>query len=385
MKKTKTGFTLLEVILVVAIATLLFMSVVIGIGSRIATSRYETASSEIADFLRDVYTSALNTENARSDIQGARQYCTIYGATDLSDDVVNPEIGKQLFKNSDKLTSGEIAVEDVTHGRTDCAIYGKAMYFGAKDGKIHIFDVVGDAVDNVLKKMKVGGKEVETTELKQLEGKTTLQQLEYVHADIFAAVPDVGSDLNENIRGSNANCRISPAGAKTTYEPNWGALFKTANNFGGSDRINKENFVGMAMIVREPASGNVQTFFYESADSSEDWSGFLATGSNWEDVFDLAGESSLGSCGVFDKNDPAYTEFTERYSPVFLMKEQEKKKEDEDENDIPENTGFCVGSDDFYVAISNVRKYIQFYPGGQNASAIKLIESDDKEENPCRG
>ncbi|MBR3177474.1 prepilin-type N-terminal cleavage/methylation domain-containing protein, partial [Candidatus Saccharibacteria bacterium] len=51
----KKGFTLLEVVLVVAISTLLFMSVTIGIGSRISSGRYETASTEIVDYLRDVY------------------------------------------------------------------------------------------------------------------------------------------------------------------------------------------------------------------------------------------------------------------------------------------------------------------------------------------
>ncbi len=382
MEKAKSGFTLLEVVLVVAISTLLFMSVVIGIGSRIATGRYETASTEIADYLRDVYTVALNTENAREGIEGAREYCTIYGATNLSE-TATPKTGKQLFTNN-TVNSSNVTAEDVEPGRTNCAIYGKALYFGAKDGKVHVFDVVGDVVTNDLKKMIVDGKEVETTELKQIESKPDiLDQLEYVRADIFAAIPDTSNGSNlSNIFGNS--CKISPAGAHTVYEPNWGALFKTANfdeNMSGNfSRDNGDDFVGMVMIVRAPASGNVHTFFYE-------YPGRNNNADIWQfiDYFDSPNNMYGHTCGTINKGPGEYEDFVDKYSPVQLIKRQ---NEDADNNvyPAPEYTGFCIGSDDFYVSISNLKKYVEFIPGGQNASAVKLNESTDKEGgNPCHG
>ncbi len=375
MEKAKSGFTLLEVVLVVAISTLLFMSVVIGIGSRIATGRYETASTEIADYLRDVYTVALNTENAREGIEGAREYCTIYGATNLSE-TATPKTGKQLFTNN-TVNSSNVTAEDVEPGRTNCAIYGKALYFGAKDGKVHVFDVVGDVVTNDLKKMIVDGKEVETTELKQIENKEDiLDQLEEVRADIFAAIPD----LNNNINNFNATmaCKLSPAAAQTTYEPNWGALFKTANFGGNTSRNSGDDFVGMVMIVRSPASGNVHTFFYESPSSTS------ADGWQFIEDFDDNSSNNVG-CGELSKDSLEYKDLVKKYSPVQLIRDQ-KQREKDNPDTVPENTGFCIGSDDFYVSISNLKKYVEFIPGGQNASAVKLNESTDEEGgNPCHG
>lgn len=388
MKDTKAGFTLLEVILVVAISTLLFMSVVIGIGSRIATGRYETASTEITDYLRDVYTIALNTENNREGIEGAREYCTLYSATKI-----NGKTGNKLFVNSDLNSDNPPAIKatDVEPGRTNCAIYGKALYFGAKDGEVHVFDVVGDAISNTLKKDSSGNIIEENgegvTDLKEMENMSVLKQLEYVRADIFAAIPEVNNSQELSILTSLNNCRISPAASQTTYRPNWGALFKTANFGGDTSRNANNDFVGMVMIVRAPATGNVSTFFYERPERDNDqWDGFLAVARRsdvWLNIFDDDNQNSIG-CGPYSENESDYKDFVEKYSPVQLM-QQQKNREDNDPGSVPKNEGFCIGSDDFYVAISGLKKFVEFIPGGQNASAIKLNESTSKEENPCYG
>lgn len=372
----KKGFTLLEVILVVAISTLLFMSVTIGIGSRIATGRYKTASTEIVDYLRDVYTIALNTENAREGIEGARTYCTLYGAWKEGQDEIT---GKPLFTNTKKdANSTDITVTDVEPGRTNCAIYGKAIYFGAEDGKVHVFDVVGDTVTN--NKKETGAAGVYTTELKELEGKTVLEQLEAVRADIFAAIPSNVSDIKDI--NFSSNCLISPAGSESTYEPNWGALFKTANfgdsaSGGSTSRENTNDFIGMVMIVRSPASGNVSTFFYERPDGD----------GNWE-FLDSNFDRNYG-CGTYKDGSPEKT-FIEENSPVELIKDQNERRDDSTMSDtVPEYNGFCIGSDDFYIAISGQKKFVEFIPGGQNASAIKLVETNGKDPdikesyNPC--
>lgn len=366
MKNVKSGFTLLEVVLVIAIATLLFMSVVMGIGGRIATGRYETAANEIVDYFRDVYTATLNTENARTGTEGQRDYCTLYSATTYPEPSYNASPGDQLlalsndkrFTNDRESTSitEEAKKQDTYPGRTDCAIYGKAIYFnGGKTA--HVFDVVGNVVTNVKKE-----ENDYVTDLKRLENATVLEQLEYARADIFAAIPDsVGS----------STCKLSAAGDHTVYEPNWGALFKSANdNDKGSD------FNGMVMVVRSPLSGNVSTFFYEHKSSSDDWNFFKSLEDNNTSV----------SCGPYitSADSTRAVPEVEKLSPVQLLLKQEEEALD----DKPENTGFCIGSDDFYVALTGAKKYVEFIPGGQNASAVKLNETDikDKDEkgyNPC--
>ena len=360
MKNVKSGFTLLEVVLVIAIATLLFMSVVMGIGGRIATGRYETAANEIVDYFRDVYTATLNTENARTGTEGQRYYCTLYSATTYPEPNYYASPGDRLlFLSNDKRFTNDresTSEQDTYPGRTDCAIYGKAIYFnGGKTA--HVFDVVGNVVTNVKKK-----ENDYVTDLKRLENATVLEQLEYARADIFAAIPyPVGS----------STCNLSAAGDHTVYEPNWGALFKSANDKGS-------DFNGMVMVVRSPLSGNVSTFFYEHKGSSDDW-----------DFFNKLNNEPI-SCGPYitsADSTSAVPEVEKKFSPVQLLLKQEEQEE-EAPDDKPENTGFCIGSDDFYVALTGAKKYVEFIPGGQNASAVKLNETDikDKDEkgyNPC--
>ena len=367
MKNVKSGFTLLEVILVIAIATLLFMSVVMGIGGRIATGRYETAANEIVDYFRDVYTATLNTENARAETEGKRDYCTLYSATKYtpvdqltseasqSERLLALSNGKAFVNGKDDLD----AKENYEPGRTDCAIYGKAMYFG--DGNtVHIFDVVGNVITNVKEKDNDNNY---ISDLKRLENVDILEQLEYARADIFAAMP-------EDPELDNSTCKLSAAGGHTVYEPNWGTLFKTANFEKGDD------FVGMVMVVRSPVSGNVQTFFYEKKDPNN-----FNNISDWEFLENL--EQGV-DCGPYNADNFPNAE---KSSPVQLLLEQEKNKDD-NPSEVPENNGFCIGSDDFYVALTGAKKYVEFIPGGQNASAVKLNESDVKEKdderyNPC--
>ena len=369
MKKQRSGFTLLETALVVAIATLLFMAVAIGFGGRIATNRYDTAASELVDYLRDIYTEALNTENNRAGIEGARNFCTLSSA--LSGDE------KLYIGNSsdylDVLDSGdEVAFYP---GRTNCAIYGKILFFGVGNNseaskKVHIFDIVGD-VATAARQTKQDSPKT-STDLEQLNnkdpiaGEKILAELEYVHADFRAA-------LSENPRSVTSNCHISPAAGYTTYDFDWGTFSKSAN-------FKDENFIGFAMIVRSPLSGDVHTLFYERPSGSEPW----------DFHFDSSDPGGDVSCEKLTGS--SYTNIVNENSPIKLLRDS---KEEEDYYNIPLDekfhTGFCLASDDAYVSIVGRRKFIEFIDGGQNASAVKLEESNTKKDptdlekdyNPC--
>ncbi|MBQ3441192.1 hypothetical protein IJG27_02675 [Candidatus Saccharibacteria bacterium] len=355
MKKQRSGFTLLETALVVAIATLLFMAIVVGFGSRIATGRYDTAATEIVDYLRDVYTEALNTENYREGIEGAREYCTLSSAFYTpGEDASSLE---KLFINE----SGQSYIDTFENnktafypGRTNCAIYGKIAFFGVKgdsEPRIHVFDIVGNVVTGA-RQIKQGQPDA-TTDLEILQnqeetysGKKILDELEYVHADFRAAIPDDPQD--------NADCRVSPAAGYTTYNFDWNTFPSSANHDG-------KNFVGFAMIVRSPLSGNVSTLFYESPSDT---------------LWDFGLGDGPISCSTISS---ANASLVKNVSPVEILKNNEEDSYELED----EHTGFCLNSSDFYTSLVSRRKYIEFIGGGQNATAIKLEESDKKESNPC--
>ena len=365
MEKQRSGFTLLETVLVLAIATLLFMSVTIGIGSRISNGRYETANNEIANFLRDVYAETLNTENARVGLEGARKYCTLSSA--IQNTIDSP--AELFIKHPGSSYAGLNGATEANlfPGRTNCAIYGKVIFFGVKgDEKIHDFDIVG----NVVTAKKDANGETDLDRLSRLEG-GVLAELNYVHADFLAAIPRNEHNLNDS-------CKVSPAGGHATYQSDWGAVFQTANAGNGRDKGSP--FIGMVMIVRSPLNGDVSTFFYERPSGKGEWE-FI------EQYIDN-NAYTLGGCGPFGTN--IYNSIISRYSPVPLIEQYQKDQAlAAGSGTEDKNTGFCIGSDDFYIAISGRRKYIEFVANGQNATAVKLNETDivdpSKEDyNPCQ-
>lgn len=352
MEKGKTGFTILETVLVVAIATLLFMSVTLGIGSRIANGRYETASNEITNYIQNAFAETLNVENQRIGVEGAREYCTLYGSVAKAEGTGNRFV---LNKADENKSLGSISETNVYPGRTACAIYGKILFFGATDGKVHIFDVVGDTVT------ADRDQSTNISDLERLQDATIEEQLDYVRADFVTAMP-------ENLTNGLNNCSIRPAANYSTYDPNWGALFKTAN-YQNTTRSKDSDFIGFIMIVRAPISGDVHTFFYEGNPGVEKWD------------FDSGISNFLGNniaCG--DRSASSY-QAKNYYSPLALLESYKTDQEALPEDDRDKNRGFCVGSDDFYISISNSHKFVEIVGDGQNAAAIKLDESGG---NPCQ-
>lgn len=357
MTRQKSGFTIIETTLVIAIATLFFMSVVVGIGSRIATGRYEAASTELTDYLRNTFLETLNVENSRSGVEGARKYCTIYSA--VKEDSGSPKYTVVGSDDNEELDLRNSPASAVSPGRTDCAIYGKVIFF-AKDGKLHVFDLVGNVVTAAKdgKGIYIGG----------IQDKPILEQLKDVRADYLAFTPENTSDTN--LSSISEYCNVAPAAGYTTYEPSWGALFKTANFGSAGGREKDSDFIGMVIITRAPASGDVSTFFYEVPDGES---------LSWD--FDNLLSSPASSCGPISEDEYEKAKIETYYSPTALIEDYQAKQEETVEDKRDQYSGFCVGSDDFYVAISRNRKFIEITPGGQNASAIKLDESG---ENPCR-
>ena len=371
MKGKKSGFTLLEVILVTAIATLLFMSVVVGIGGRIANGRYETATNEIADYIRDAFSDTLNVENTRFGVEGARRYCTLYSSIYEPGNESNK--GAIMDTNDQTQAWSNISPYQVYPGRTACAIYGKILFIGATDGKIHNFDIVGNTV-TMDRQVDYTSGERNQSDIERLQTMSVLEQLQYVGADFLASVPENSS--KESLNDITDNCKVQPASGYSTYIPKWGTLFKNANFGRGNTRSKDDDFVGFIMIVREPATGNVQTLFYQK-DDTEPW-----------DFASLLKDNYINSC---DQSMPESTYDTTtyaKYSPVKLVQAYQSDQSSKSEDQRDKFQGFCIGSDDFYVAINkSIKKYVEIVGNGQNVSAVQLNGSDMNGEdggNPCQ-
>lgn len=106
MKSKRRGFTLIEVMLFLAITGLLFAGVIVGVQNSMFQQRYNDSVQSFAEFLRSLYSQTSNVQNSNS------------------------------------------------KGRSNRAVYGRLVVFGEKkklngepnnDGTVIAYDVVGDA------------------------------------------------------------------------------------------------------------------------------------------------------------------------------------------------------------------------------------------------
>ena len=108
MRKARKGFTIIEVVIFLAITGIIFMAIVAGTRNVMSRQRYNDTTQNFAEFLRGVYS---------------------------------------------KLTS----IENHGDGRSDKAIYGKLITFGEalnfageanNDNEIFVYDIIGDAASS---------------------------------------------------------------------------------------------------------------------------------------------------------------------------------------------------------------------------------------------
>lgn len=104
MSKNRHGFTIIEVVIFLAITSIIFMAIILGTRNVMSRQRYNESTQNFADFLRGVYS---------------------------------------------KLTS----IENHGDGRSDRVIYGKLVTFGEKtnlsganndDHEVFVYDIIGD-------------------------------------------------------------------------------------------------------------------------------------------------------------------------------------------------------------------------------------------------
>ena len=101
MKRSRHGFTLIEVVLFLGLTAALFAGIVVGTQASIYQQRYNDGVQNFAEFMRSVYSQVSNVQNEQT-------------------------------------------------GRSQYAIYGKVVTFGVDaDGrnKIRSYNLIGDAVE----------------------------------------------------------------------------------------------------------------------------------------------------------------------------------------------------------------------------------------------
>ncbi len=99
-EKTKPGFTIIEVMLVLAITGLMLVGVIAGTYSSIATQRYNDSVRSFSEFLRQVFAEVISPQSlgeGNSDHEAVYGKVIAFGANAETNDITDPETADTVY------------------------------------------------------------------------------------------------------------------------------------------------------------------------------------------------------------------------------------------------------------------------------------------------
>lgn len=330
--KLKSGFTIIEVTLVLAITALLASGIMVGTSSSIARQRYNDAMNGLVSFFRQAYSEVINVQNVRTGLSNSL-YCSVSTAFDSNGDAVD-------------------ALSPSAPGRADCAIYGKLLTIGEIDNEnrptsdIHSYDIIGRVFSPS-----------DQTSASIATDITTLEK--------------VGANVLTFTTTNNSQCTLSPAGNATSYNPLWGVHLETTS----ADSI---PFRGAILIFRSPLSGSIQTYYIDYSSTDNNANLPINISRSADEFFPLSGACNKS---ILSSSSTAKSQ-RDQYLTAILEDDSLRTNETSGDDYLT----LCAASDDLSQTGSR-RRGIRILKGGHNATAIELLNNDilrDGEENPCR-
>jgi hypothetical protein len=128
--QSKTGFTVIEVILFFAISGFLIVGLLLGVSSSIARQRYQDSVQDLADFLKTQYLAVSNPTLPQ------------WNGADLLDYTAAAPGNRCNFTGHFTGTGGE---ETLRRGQSNCQLFGKLIVFGenGEQNRVNTYLVIG--------------------------------------------------------------------------------------------------------------------------------------------------------------------------------------------------------------------------------------------------
>ena len=332
---SKTGFTVLESVLYLALAGAIVSGVMVAIGSTIARHRYHDAVQDFAEFLRRQYSEVVNISNSRL----SRAESTVCGLLN------NTTPGGSASFNGgwwqEDFSGGEY------RGRTDCLIYGRMIVIGRSNmggdidplSQVSVFTVVGRDIsrDAVIPT---------TTTAALIQAQIAINNISVNPSPDNPAVPI---------------CTYAGNTYETTYTLQW-----QARTEGIGINAPDGDMRAVILIVRSPINGAVTTYIWQynpnipHVDLADVGTPNATIGNSCQGLFDSPGNGVFISSSLDTDNNIALAA-----NPFTTMRDLH----------------MCVGSDDIFRSGSRHRM-ITVLANGSNSTAVRLVDVDS-EENQC--
>ena len=328
MVEQRPGFTIIEVMLFLAISGFLLVGILVGTGSSIANQRYKDAVQDAVDAIRNAYSFVADTQielRTGGGTQGDKGVCGALTADQITESV-NPN--RQTFNSG--------------RGRTNCVVYGAVVAIN-KD-TIQTTTLIGeDYVDSV----RQGIIEENSTD-------SDIQLLKRLNANNVAIM------CSDNTSDVASGCSLQTAGKAATQKLKWDITLKNPPTANGE----VTDFQKTLLIFRSPRSGSIQTYVYNDLitygpENATDYNDYIGTDG---DAGSISGnieslKSAIKDAGVND-----------------LLTDDNFKNVD---------LRICVNSNGA-ASYSNHSRMVRILKNAHSQTGIELIDMDsDKEEDQC--
>ena len=215
--KTEKGFTIIEVILFLAVSGAIVAGIIATTSSTLSRRRYDDSVQDFVSHLREVYSDALNTQ------------------LNLTDDSIS-------------LPCSASSVKKMGNGRSDCVVYGVIATIDNQNGEVR------------LQTSKLVGKEYDADTMEDQYGEVILPSSHTVNLDILGWSDDPLRRLvaTEAVIGYNNPSGLATAISGKVYRGRWGIKVDDV-----SDKVENRSSTLPAgkqssfIIFRDPKEGNL--------------------------------------------------------------------------------------------------------------------------------
>jgi len=339
-QRSKGGFTLVEVLLFLAVSSVIIIALMAGLTQTVARQRYNDTVQDFVEFLRRQYSEVITTTNGRGqeDNTCARYHTARNSFLASKDSMFSlPPLDDDLRTVANNLLAtapDPDTVDGGGRGRSECNIYGKVLVFGqgpfteptipGNGNTVRVYDIIGADLGTLPSSMRLSD-----------------------YSSFFAIVPAM----------LDGACGIGSEDQVLNYNLQWGGRATTIS----SDSAGNANTLQAVMVImRSPNNGTVRTIIAEEDAARR----FINTFGNA-----ISGDAVAGNCAYSGSG----------YSLWQLIGDKR--------GSFSNGLDICVDSEDVY-SVGWQRRMVTIRPDGRNGTAVELLplntETEDGRTNLCQ-
>jgi len=349
-RRRHTGFTIIEVVIFLAISGVLTVGILAGASTTVARYRYNDSVQSLAQFLRSQYSAVLHPQiPERAGVSD--NICLGLSPSSL---LSGGKIDTTRLREHLRPTSGSGAGN---RGRTDCLIYGRVITFGGSNGEIiSTSPLIGLDIFQLARNpsLNINIDELDDFDFLELSGANNLT----------VSYEDIAYNTHGNI--TNLNCYVRTPNGSSTHLIEWGARTRIVDPNNGN-----ESSSGVMLIFRSPIDGAVRTYVFPRA---------LPSATDLSAINSMNGGKGMGlqnpgngTCNgnVTGNSNNGYAMLQSSGINAHLNRFRGGNID----------LTICVDSDDTF-AYGQQRRMIRIRANGRNSSAVELVDMDST-ENRC--